>query len=343
MEAYQLNRLVSKPDLLTESDGVELDRLSKEFPYFQAVRALKACLTRSESDIHKAAAYTADRSVLAALIGSEDFQIDTQEPPMLQTETLNAIEVLTGVKALDLPIDSEEQPQSAPISTQEPSAEPIESLEVHADQLQTLEFVPEPIEELSEPLSRQDTVEDIVYPEPEILLYSEPEYPQFEEPQFEPEGRATEPIHSFESASEDFEPISSGESSVPAFDDLDFFEPKPTPPTTSASTGFALDALLSQSDKGFSDKIERQKKLIDKFISGHVVPPSEEEVQRAEQVEKKDLSEKSSHLSPEMATESLAKFFVKQGKIDIAREIYGFLMIKHPEKAAYFESLRSQL
>ena len=59
-----------------------------------------------------------------------------------------------------------------------------------------------------------------------------------------------------------------------------------------------------------------------------------------------DLSVRSTRPEPEMASESLAKILARQGKIDRAIAIYERLMVKHPEKMAYFaaqmESLRSE-
>ncbi|RTQ51456.1 hypothetical protein EJV47_06540 [Hymenobacter gummosus] len=49
-----------------------------------------------------------------------------------------------------------------------------------------------------------------------------------------------------------------------------------------------------------------------------------------------DLSVRSTSAAPSLASESLAKIMVKQGKLDRAIEIYGQLMQRQPEKKAYF-------
>ena len=49
-----------------------------------------------------------------------------------------------------------------------------------------------------------------------------------------------------------------------------------------------------------------------------------------------DLSVRSTRPEPDMASESLAKILARQGKIDRAMAIYERLMVKHPEKMAYF-------
>ncbi|WP_373496755.1 hypothetical protein [Aquiflexum sp.] len=56
-----------------------------------------------------------------------------------------------------------------------------------------------------------------------------------------------------------------------------------------------------------------------------------------------DLSEKSTHLHPTLLSESYAKLLVKQGKKQKAKEIYQKLMVKFPDKNAYFADLIKEL
>ncbi|SNC62007.1 hypothetical protein SAMN06265337_0585 [Hymenobacter gelipurpurascens] len=59
--------------------------------------------------------------------------------------------------------------------------------------------------------------------------------------------------------------------------------------------------------------------------------------------EQADLSVRSIQAAPALASESLAKIMVKQGKIDKAIEIYERLMTRQPEKKAYFADQIQQL
>jgi hypothetical protein len=72
------------------------------------------------------------------------------------------------------------------------------------------------------------------------------------------------------------------------------------------------------------------------------VPPPPD----AEAEEQPDLSGPSTRAVPDLASENLAKILARQGKPDRAIAIYERLMVKHPEKIAYFtaqiDSLRPQ-
>jgi hypothetical protein len=56
-----------------------------------------------------------------------------------------------------------------------------------------------------------------------------------------------------------------------------------------------------------------------------------------------DLSVKSTRTEPELASESLARILARQGKTERAIEIYQRLMVKQPEKMAYFAAQIQQL
>ena len=49
-----------------------------------------------------------------------------------------------------------------------------------------------------------------------------------------------------------------------------------------------------------------------------------------------DLSVRSTRAEPDLVSENLARIFVRQGKTARAIEIYEKLMVKQPEKMAYF-------
>jgi hypothetical protein len=90
--------------------------------------------------------------------------------------------------------------------------------------------------------------------------------------------------------------------------------------------------------------------LINSFLRrGAQAPPRRRAVPPppdAEAEEQPDLSGPSTRAVPDLASENLAKILARQGKPDRAIAIYERLMVKHPEKIAYFtaqiDSLRPQ-
>lgn len=82
--------------------------------------------------------------------------------------------------------------------------------------------------------------------------------------------------------------------------------------------------------------------LIDQFLKNQ--PRLKSAAKRpAPTEEQDDLSVRSTSVVPQLASESLAKIMVKQGKIDKAIEIYERLIVRQPEKNAYFTDQIQQL
>jgi hypothetical protein len=75
------------------------------------------------------------------------------------------------------------------------------------------------------------------------------------------------------------------------------------------------------------DLINRFLKVQPRLKSPVVVPQVQEQT---------DLAARSTSAPPALASESLAKILIKQGKKDRAIEIYEQLMVRQPEKSAYF-------
>jgi hypothetical protein len=84
---------------------------------------------------------------------------------------------------------------------------------------------------------------------------------------------------------------------------------------------------------GGADKREKQRNIIDRFIQSEpkITPGKAAEYTAAANVGKDSLEEDFS-----FATETMAKLFVQQGKLDKARKVYRKLMQLHPEKSVYF-------
>jgi len=83
-----------------------------------------------------------------------------------------------------------------------------------------------------------------------------------------------------------------------------------------------------------SDK--EQIEIIDDFIKNSPVLSKPNLSAESEIVSQKDLSKDSSKFSEELASENLAKIFLKQGKRKDAEKIYKKLISKFPQKKTYF-------
>lgn len=80
---------------------------------------------------------------------------------------------------------------------------------------------------------------------------------------------------------------------------------------------------------------EKQEDIIDKFIKEEPsLTPSSKSSNST--VDPKDLSEKSASLSDDLITENLALIYLEQNKNEKALETYEKLILKNPEKKAYF-------
>ena len=102
------------------------------------------------------------------------------------------------------------------------------------------------------------------------------------------------------------------------------------------SNGLLFDYLnfLANKKKILFRSREKVNSIIEKFISEEPSIPysSTEDIH----VEVEDLSEESSRVSNHIASENFAKILVRQGKFKKAIAIYNELILKNPEKKAYF-------
>lgn len=90
--------------------------------------------------------------------------------------------------------------------------------------------------------------------------------------------------------------------------------------------------------------LERQQQLdlIDSFIKNEPrISPIK--AKPDELPDQEDLTKRSKPIDGGLVTESLAKILAKQGKVDKAVEIYKKLMVKNPEKKAYFAAKINEL
>ncbi|MBC8083007.1 MAG: hypothetical protein H7Z21_07325 [Hymenobacter sp.] len=106
------------------------------------------------------------------------------------------------------------------------------------------------------------------------------------------------------------------------------------PPDALLHAHAAAQPLLPTPAPSPFDLINRFLKVRPRLKSPGVLPPVQEQA---------DLAAQSTHAPPALASESLAKILVRQGKTDRAIEIYEQLMVRQPEKSAYFADQIQQL
>lgn len=111
--------------------------------------------------------------------------------------------------------------------------------------------------------------------------------------------------------------------------------PKARPKPVKATPAIPV-ALSADADR------QRQIDLIDSFIKNEprIAPIKNQPEEAAEQ---EDLTTRSKPAGINLVTESFAKILERQGKTDKAIDIYKKLMVKNPEKKAYFAAKISGL
>ncbi|MFC4872960.1 hypothetical protein [Negadavirga shengliensis] len=117
---------------------------------------------------------------------------------------------------------------------------------------------------------------------------------------------------------------------------------KTTPPIPSVKEDLISSIKKKKKLKLLDEKIKEQNSIIKSF---HEKPIrlSAEKIHDDEYEKLPDLSEKSTVLNDNTVSESFAKLLIRQNKKTAAAEIYQKLMLKFPDKKAYFADQIAQL
>ncbi|EMR02431.1 tetratricopeptide repeat protein [Cesiribacter andamanensis] len=84
-------------------------------------------------------------------------------------------------------------------------------------------------------------------------------------------------------------------------------------------------------------RVQQQRSLIDSFLqNGSMLPRRQLQDQPASESPQADLSQPATFTPPDLATETLAAIMERQGKTEKAIDIYQKLLLKYPQKSAYF-------
>ncbi|QKG52336.1 hypothetical protein [Hymenobacter sp. BRD67] len=377
MTRASLLQLLTHPSTLNGADTRALEQLAEAFPYCQTAHLLLAKAAHDQSSmlagqrLRRAATYAADRTHLRQLIEQPAPSIAVAEPalaeiqaPLAMPERVAAAPAPEEAPVLTLTAPENETLTGQPLLVAAPTDQPDQVIgEVAPAALPEViaaELLPEAEEELpaqAPPIRPPAGAQVARYEfgladeEPaELLAYRLPD--------------PVEPAGISAAATVAATPALPAYSGVP---DVGYA------PTEGSQLGFCLVAplptdLLPSASLPPTGEFFEPDGLLLAHLAAHQLPtlpkPSSLDLinsflQRAPAPQRRrvaplpsapepdaqaDLSVRSTRAEPDLASESLAKILARQGKNDRAIAVYERLMVKHPEKMAYFaaqiESLR---
>ena len=296
MNITTFTSLLEHPDRVTPEQTAQLKTIIKEFPFFQAARALQLKGLKNEdsflynNELKQTAAYTQDRTVLFDFITSEVFnqselsqQIKSQEADLHNMPVYDAVDISADMEAEEL---------------------------MKANQVLSKDFfIPKEHSEEQEILTEADPVEQLQMGKP--LDFNQAETHSFGEwlklTSFNKINRdkSTEEVAEQEATE--------GLLKQPKIEYKPLSEPNP-----------------NEAD----DDPERARRLqlIDKFIESNpkikVSPPDSSF--------KKTNLEDRFQPNDSLMTETLARVYVEQKNFSKAKQAYRILSLKYPEKSGFF-------
>tara|TARA_Y100001972_G_scaffold128857_1_gene192201 strand:- start:2781 stop:3923 length:1143 start_codon:yes stop_codon:yes gene_type:complete len=364
--------LLNNPGDLKEVNLNELDDLVAENPYFQAARVLEAKghrLLKSKVAGRKtasAAVYSTNRILLKKYLASDGIKVEkpvvTSPKPIEEKPkpTVRPVEKKAEQTPTPTPQDSE---TPSPAVTRAPkSSEGSSSIDqliynLHKD-MEELEKSRAKYIEVSRKIEEEEAVEKAVKKATRVTEKAEPK-PKAETTKStaRSSGSATKAktttsrtktagekksttkkATTSKSATKSVaKPKASTSKTATAKKATTNSSTRKTSPKTTAKKSSSKTAKTTKSAKSNKSTKkddhdgENQHQLIDEFIKKN---PSFKPAQ--DSGEQQDLSAPSTSLPEDVGTEYLAEIFLNQGKKDKALKIYNSLMLRFPEKKAYF-------
>lgn len=376
MNSEHLSHIVRQPDNITGQDALELEELCRKFPAFPAPFILLARYYqqkgdyRAEETIQKAALRVHDRAWLSHFVLNKNADQQTiketehpQEPATVTEEF--AVEEKPAVEPIaETPVEISEILEET-VSTEDaftPQTEIAENTETAFEETDVVTvstlFTPEDPEEWV--FDEIETLETGT--EASILGYTGTATTAFATeftllPEEMPAAGGL--IQPFEESVDEISEIKvAATTDIPSFispiapyqieqyypgiqndndeHPTDFYSWLNNP--AGATDNDAEEQDIVDSQKAGNNRIQQQS-IIDKFIQSDpgVIRP------KKEFFTPETAAKKSEHLPEHLATETLAKVYLQQGNTEGAVRIYERLMLKFPEKNAYFADLIQNL
>ena len=361
MTRATLLQLLAQPTALTGADVRALEELAEAFPYCQTAHLLLAKAAHDQGSmlagqrLRRAATYAADRTLLRQLM-------ELPTPAAVAATSLALAEAPVANQAVaDLtvvPYPPSGEPSRSSSDTTADAKELLgEQAEDHLADIPAQELVPA----ASQPVEPAPAPE----PEPELPAQAPPIRPPAEAEAASAEfGLADEsPVELMayqlpglvENAAPG-RPV--GTPLLPPFTGLAdvMYAPAegsrlgfcllragsrdevPAASLPPAGEFFAPDALLLAHVAAQQPEPTRTRPLdlINSFLQRAPTAARRRALPTPDEEDQADLSVRSTRAEPDLASESLAKILARQGKVDRAIAIYERLMVKQPEKMAYF-------
>ena len=342
MNKQEFSQLLNAPYKLSSSSIPLLEEVIKNFPYCQAAHIFLARATQqsgsmlTEQKVKKAAAYALDRQKLKLFIFDKGNEAPLQLPQLVVVETKQPEpEILAKTSEEKIKSEAHTKPEAEQkndsLKNTNPSSkdEFYKELEENLKKLHQLKkdiskFKPTEIPKLAE-------TPKAVTPEtelPPLKIYKPPVLP--------PDTAKDEP-EKIEFKYEKPEKNANETTTLTRHENEQVYEQNELITDSNLFLNYLsyLDAKRLKRDR------KKEEEIIEKFIKEdpsipyltHEVPKEKPE----------DLSEKSTKIAKTPASENFAKILLLQGKRDKALEIYEELILKYPEKRAYFATKIEEL
>jgi hypothetical protein len=353
--------LIERGNELKKEDLHQLVKLHDSFPFFQIPMVLAAKHEHSTSSnnrefLHWAASLSPDRAWLKNLIEKPiDFPAATEtegSAAAVAEEKETPVSSDTGILTSDQPeIEEADKPElvSTPedLEKKEEKPEIISSTEAAAEEEDKPDLVTSSsATEKEEPKAelQDSSVDKPMEDTPVLTVMPEEEEKPLIEPVPVPPNNRLEILKQLEDnlsklKKENPPEEPAKEAAVPE-ENQKPAKPKKKPRKKRGDD--ILDSIKKKEKKEIKDSKKKEQNDIIKAFSKQSIKRAaikeNEDVQKLE-----DLSKASTKINDRLVSESYAKLLTKQGKTDAAKEIYGKLILKFPEKKAYFADLMKKL
>jgi hypothetical protein len=365
MTRATLLQLLAHPTALNGADVRALEQLAKAFPYCQTAHLLLAKAAHDQSSmlagqrLRRAATYAADRTRLRQLIESaapaEVAAVPATTPagalPDAPLPLAPAFETAASIVP-EQPLEHQEAEAALPLVLEdkpdqiivpaETTGTSVEPELVDASVEDELPAQAPPIRPPAEAEAARFEFGLAVEEPAEIIAYRLPELEQPVLLAAEDLPSATPQLPSFNGLAEVSYAPSEGSRLGFGLVSADTADALPSASLPPAGEFFAPDALLLAhlaAHQLSSLPKPSSLDLINSFLQRTPAPTRRRVAplpNAPEPDDQADLSVRSTRAELDLASESLAKILARQGKTDRAIAVYERLMVKHPEKMAYF-------